>query len=663
MTLDLYRTRSETARLRLLRSFVCLFCLGALPAQGDDLLVSDRLQRLKGMKIQELLDVSVTSVSRRPQKYADAAAALFVISSEDIRRSGATRIPELLRMVPGIEVAQIDANKWAISSRGFNGRYASKLLVQLDGRTLYTPLYSGVYWDAQDTLLDDIERIEVIRGPGATLWGANAVNGIINIITRSAHDTEGGLLELAVGNEERASGAIRYGLPVGDGGALRVYAKGFDRDGSVTRSGEEGGDDWRGGQLGFRADLDLSAEDTLTLQGDYYDGDAGANLASRSGLISAEADISGGNLLGRWSRQQGMDSALALQIYYDQTRRTNWTLTEIRDTLDIDLKQDMNLAGRHLLVWGLGYRTTRDDLSTGPGSALRLDPSRRQDTILSGFIQDDLSLANGRLHLIVGTKLERNDYTQWELQPNIRLLWNMATDTNLWAAVSRAVRTSSRFESDSIIMAGPVVISGNPELTSERLTAYEVGLRARPRENLSIDLTAFVNQYDHLQTYKMVGRGLVLTYDNGGDGIGYGVELASNWDLTHAWRLKLAYSWLQMELNSDESASIASIDIYDSAPHHQLSLRSWVDIGSNWEFDTNLYFVDGVENFASDAYVRLDVRLGWRLAPDMELSLIGRNLSDDHHGELSNFRGGSVADGLVYTQVERSLLLQAKWFF
>ncbi|MFD2113845.1 TonB-dependent receptor plug domain-containing protein [Thiorhodococcus fuscus] len=663
MTLELFRTRPEAPGSRLLRSFVCLFCLGALPAQGDDLLVSDRLQRLKGMKIQELLDVSVTSVSRRPQKYADAAAALFVISSEDIRRSGATCIPELLRMVPGIEVAQIDANKWAISSRGFNGRYASKLLVQLDGRTLYTPLYSGVYWDAQDTLLDDIERIEVIRGPGATLWGANAVNGIINIITRSAHDTEGGLLNLAVGNEEHASGAIRYGLPLGDGKAVRVYAKGFDRDGSITRSGEEGADDWRGGQLGFRADLDLSSEDTLTLQGDYYNGDAGANLASGSGPTSAEADISGGNLLGRWSRQQGMDSTLALQIYYDQTRRANWTLTEIRDTLDIDLKQDLNLAGRHLLVWGLGYRMTRDDLSTDYGSALRFDPSRRQDTILSGFIQDDLSLANGRLHLIVGTKLEHNDYTQWELQPNIRVLWNMAADTNLWAAVSRAVRTSSRFESDSAIMTGPVVISGNPEMTSERLTAYEVGLRARPRENLSIDLTAFVNQYDHLQTYKMAGRGFVLTYDNGGDGIGYGVELASNWDLTRAWRLKLAYSWLQMELDSDDSASIASIDIYDSAPHHQLSLRSWVDLGPNLEFDTNLYFVDGLEHYDTDAYLRVDVRLGWRLAPDMELSLVGRNLGDDRHGELSNFHGGSGSSGLIYTQVERSLLLQAKWFF
>ncbi|NEX22855.1 TonB-dependent receptor [Thiorhodococcus mannitoliphagus] len=641
-------------------------CVAAASAWAEEAPHDQGVSLLKHMSIEELMNISVTSVSRRSQKYADATAALFVISREDIRRSGATNIPELLRMVPGLQVAQLDANKWAIAARGFNGRHASKLLVQMDGRTLYTPFYSGVYWDAQDVVLDDIERIEVIRGPGATLWGANAVNGIINIITRSSHDTEGGLAKLVVGTDERMLGALRYGHSLGEGKSFRISAKGFERDSSVTMTGEDAADDWRDGRLGFRADLDLSATDVLNLQGDGYWGNAGATVSRRGTTTETESNTSGGNLLARWTRQQGLDSGMELKAYYDQTRRSNWTLTEVRDIFDVDFQQYLTLAEKHLLVWGVGYRLTRDDISVTTGSALEIDPSQRNDSTWSFFIQDDFSPLSDNFHLIVGSKFEHNDYTGWEVMPTIRMLWNASPTTNVWAAVSRAVRITSRFNSDSYIDAGVIVVSGNPDLESERLTAYEVGLRMRPTERFSFDLTTFFNDYDQLQGYETSADGRLTVSQNVGRGEGYGIELASNWDVTSIWRLKLAYSWLRMELATDDpvsGTSILSLISDDSAPRNQVSLRSWLDLRSDLELDVNFYYVDELINFDTAAYPRLDIRLGWQVRPDLELSLVGKNLLDDTHPEFSKFGGNSEPEGLVYTQVERSLMLQAKWFF
>ncbi|MBK1716604.1 TonB-dependent receptor plug domain-containing protein [Thiocystis violacea] len=657
------RSPSSGARIPGLLLLTCLVA-ASTPSLADEILSTARLASLKGLDVQELLEVPVTSASRRPQRYADAAAALFVISREDIRRSGATSFPELLRMVPGVQVAQVDANKWAISARGFNSRYSSKLLVRMDGRTLYSPLYSGVYWDVQDALLDDIERIEVIRGPGATLWGANAVNGIINIISRSAHQTQGGLLALDVGKEEGLAGAIRHGGAMGEDGAVRLYAKGFERDASRTVTGEDAADDWRDGRVGFRSDLDLSESDSLTFQGDYYNANAGATITRGRVASETESDTSGGNLLARWTRQLGFDAGMEFKGYFDQTRRSSWTLDEIRDTLDLDFQQHFTLAERHLLVWGTGYRLTRDLLGTEAGAATTFDPERREDTTLSAFVQDDIALLDEALHLIVGTKLERNDYTGWELQPNLRLLWSTTPNTNLWAAVSRALRTSSRFESDVVIKAGRVLVSGNTELNSERLTAYELGLRTRPRANLSLDLSAFVNDYDHLVSYTQIGDSLNFTFDNEVFGTSHGLELASNWDVTRAWRLKLAYSWIHMDLQADAaSSSIASPSIGDSAPRHQVSLRSWFNPRPDLELDANIYYVDALEYYDTGAYLRLDLRLGWRLSADLELSLVGKNLLDESHPEFSKFSGNSEPEGLVYTQVERSLMLQAKWEF
>lgn len=636
----------------------------AATAASADVLVRDEVSELKTLGIQELLDVSVTSVSRRPQKYADAAAALFVISREDIRRSGAASIPELLRMVPGVQVARVDSNKWAISARGFNARYSSKLLVQMDGRTLYSPLYSGVYWDVQDTVLDDIERIEVIRGPGATLWGANAVNGIINIITRSAHDTENGLLTLGVGDEDRASGTIRYGRAVGDTAAFRVYAKGFERDASEATTGGDAADDWRNGQVGFRSDLDLSTTDSLTLQGDYYNGNAGAVITRSRLRRESESNTAGGNLLARWTRQEDLDSGMEIKAYFDQARRSNWTLSEVRDTIELDLQRHTTLAHNHLLVWGAGYRSVRDDIDSPLSAAVHFNPSQRIDETLSAFIQDDIALARDRLHLIIGSKLERNDYTGWEVQPNIRLLWSLTPKTNLWAAISRALRTTSRFESDVTINVGRATVSGNSELTSERLNAFELGLRTQPAGNLSLDLSLFFNDYDHLVTYQEDAATLNTTFANAASAQSHGIELASNWDITSGWRLKLSYSWLKMSLESAiGDGSIAYSAIGDSAPRHQFSVRSWFDLRPDLELDFNLYSADELVYYDTPAYLRLDVRLGWRPAAGVELSLTGSNLLDETHQEFSKFAGNSEPEGLVYTLVERSVQLQAKWSF
>ncbi len=645
-----------------------MFLLLAWTAVGQELSSTEDLSDLKGLSIQELLDVPVTSVSRRPQKYSDAAAALFVISHDDIRRSGATSIPELLRMVPGVQVAHIDANKWAISARGFNGRYANKLLVQLDGRTLYTPLYSGVYWDVQDTLLEDIERIEVIRGPGATLWGANAVNGIINIITRSTHDTEGGLMTLGVGNEEKLSAAIRFDTAVGNDASVRFYAKGFERDSGRYFTGEEAADEWRDQRMGFRSDMDISQADTLTLQGDVYAGEAGAGLAEGPVLRDAESTTSGSNLLARWTRRLSSDSGLELQLYYDHTRRSSGSLSEERDTYNLDFQHHFTLSDRHTLVWGAGYRLTRDDADSVTGGIFIFDPAQREDATISVFLQDDIAFADDALHLILGAKLERNDYTGWELQPNIRALWNLSAKTVLWAAVSRAVRTPSRVDSDAIITVGPVVVSGNPDMLSERLTAYEIGLRFRPLDNLFLDLATFYNDYDRLQTFELAGSSFAPPFhqvdDNQMKGRSRGLELTANWDISQVWRLKAAYSLFELDLELEDGSTDAfSTELWGRAPRHQLSLRSLLDLTLDLELDFNLYYVDEMPDTEIPSYLRLDLRLGWHPTPDLELNLIGRNLLDDSHPEFTEFSGNSPGQGLVSTQVERSLLVQAKWHF
>jgi iron complex outermembrane receptor protein len=471
------------------------------------------------MSVQDLMNIEVSSVSRREQKLSDAAAAVFVITREDIRRSGATSIPEVLRMAPGLEVAHIDANKWAISSRGFNSRFANKLLVLMDGRTVYTPLYSGVFWDVQDTMLEDIDRIEVIRGPGATLWGANAVNGVVNIITKSAEDTRGGLVVAGSGSEERGFGAVRYGGRIREDAFWRVYAKSFSRDGGVDASDRDGADDWDAFRGGFRLDWRPTGEDIFTFEGDAYKEDAGQTLRLPLlrqpflAFLDDSAGIEGTDLLAKWEHTFSSSSSIGIQLYYDRMKIEDILLTESRDTFDIELQHCFRTLERHEFIWGLGYRLYRDSVENTFQTAL--DPAGKDAHLFSVFLQDDISLIKEKLHLILGAKIEHNDYTGFEIQPNARLIWTPHVRHTLWAAVSRAVRTPSRTEEDGRLNIsvlppfapgnpspnpGIVSVFGNRDFLSEELIAYELGYRVHPVTELSFDLAVFYNDYDHLRT-------------------------------------------------------------------------------------------------------------------------------------------------------------------
>ena len=445
--------------------------------------------------LEALLNMEVTSASRKQQKIFTTASAIFVIRPEDIRRSGATNIPDLLRMVPGLEVAHIDANKWAISARGFNGRFANKLLVLIDGRTIYSQLFSGVYWDVQDVMLEDIERIEVIRGPGGTVWGANAVNGVINILTRAAKETQGGLLSVGGGNHERGFANVRYGARAGSKGHYRVFAKYFNRGPFELPSGQDANDQWQLGRVGFRGDWQLTPQDSLTLDASFYGGRAG--FAARLAVSfsppfeedhAGRTKLSGGYLLARWKRMVSKQSNLALQIYYDRADRHDFPLGEVRQTADFDFTHQAAWGQRHDLVWGLGYRLTTDRTHQHAFTAFL--PASHKLSIWSGFVQDEIALFSKRLRLTLGSKFEHNGFTGFEVQPSLRALWSFNPHHAVWGAVSRAVRTPSRVDRDLRFIlnifpspVGPptvITIFGDPVFRSEHLLAYELGYRLQP---------------------------------------------------------------------------------------------------------------------------------------------------------------------------------------
>jgi iron complex outermembrane receptor protein len=644
------------------------------------------------MSLEALMDIQVTSVSKRAESLSDAAAAVFVITAEDLRRSGVTTIPDALRMVPGVQVGRIDANKWAITARGFNGRFANKLLVLLDGRSVYTPLYSGVYWDVQDTLLEDVDRIEVIRGPGATLWGANAVNGVINIVTKPSRDTRGLLLSGGVGTEERGFAGARYGAAVGEAGSYRVFAKAFRRDGAVDANGDDTADDWRALRAGFRSDWAVSPRDGLTVQGDVYTGETGSTeqipvaVPPYTLIREPETESSGGNLLARWSRELSATSRFTFQAYVDHTRRDEPALVEeTRDTFDLDFQHAFAPASRHDVVWGLGYRVTRDD--TEPGLTGAADPSSRTDDLFSAFFQDDIALVADRLRLILGSKVEHNDYTDWEIQPTGRLVWTPHAQHTLWSSVSRAVRTPSRGEVDGSVdlwsvppnppqVPLPVLVAVQPEgeFESEEVVALEVGYRFSPADNLLLDLAGFYNLYDNLRDAGLGQPTLVpdpqgphlvqpVILDNTMDGKGYGVELAADWSPLEGWRLKAAYTYLKLDL---EGAEAEILDAGEGAffegniPRHAFSLRSQADLTDTVELDLWLRYVDdlpGIADPAVDDYLTLDARLGWRPTQALEVSLVGQNLLGPRHFEAVS-EGGA---GARASQVERGVYAKVTW--
>jgi len=644
---------------------------------------------LTELPIEDLMNIEITSVSKKQQKLSDAAAAVFVITQEDIRRSGATSIPEALRMAPGVEVARINANQWAITVRGFNSHFANKLLVLIDGRSVYSPLFSGVFWDVQDTLLEDIDRIEVIRGPGASLWGANAVNGVINIITKHARDTLGGLISAGGGTEERGFGEIRYGGKFGEETYYRAYAKYFDRSHSLDPSGDAAHDDWDALRGGFRLDRELSAHDSVTLQGDIYRGRSGETLtiaSIKSPFMRTFDDhirSQGGNVLGRWTHVVSKSSEIVVQMYYDRTERRESINGEKRNTLDIDLQHRWVLGERQEVVWGLGYRFTRDDIKNS--FAVSFHPDQRSNHLFSGFLQDDIVLFRDRLRLILGSKFEHNDFTGFEIQPTGRMLWTPWSRHFFWGAVSRAVHTPSRADEDLRVNAavippgmppnsGPlplyVRVFGNPELKSEELVAYELGYRFQTTKRLSFDIASFYNIYDHLRSAEP-GRPILegepssphllfpLTVSNRVKGKTYGVEVAADWRPLGWWHLQASYSYLVIKLDGGESLDPSATVDAGRSPRNQFHLLSSMNLPGGLEWDLNFRFVDELPEFNVKSYASLDVRLAWKPRPNVEWAIVGQNLLSRSHAE---FKGEAIMSSLP-AEVERGVYGKVTWRF
>ncbi len=669
--IDFARTMRLSWPCRSGLAFLCLLTLLPIPVTGADLFSED----LTSMSLEALMDIEVTSVSKKPQKRSEAAAAIFVISRDDLRRWGVTSMPDALRRVPGLQVARIDANKWAITARGFNSRFANKLLVLIDGRSVYTPLFAGVYWESHDVPLDDVERIEVIRGPGGTLWGANAVNGVINIITRQAGDTQGTLVTAGAGNEERGFGSVRHGGRLDNGVDYRVYAKHSSRDAGHSPAGAN--DDWELGQVGFRSDWDRGARDAFTLQGDYYEGKAGEQVNIATGPLNNppasfvdDTELSGGNLLFRWQRKVKENSSFTLQAYVDHVKRDETVLFEDRDIFDIEFQHHFSPAGNHDVVWGAGYRHTRDD--TRNNATFSLDPSARNVDLFNAFIQDEISLAQD-LRLTLGSKFEHNDFTGVEIQPNVRLSWLLAEQKTLWGAVSHAVRTPARGEHDVTLRllppptqdpGVPLYAVGNEQFESENLTAYELGYRANYGNNWSLDLTAFYNEYDELRTLdpaNMPPADILLPFDNRMEGETYGIEVSTEWQLRRGWNLRATYSYLDISLHLvDGSSDSASEGSENSSPQQQATVWSSFELGRGVEFDAALRYVDdiSVNGAEIDSYAELDLRLGWRPRTGIEISLTGQNLLNSQHTE---FMPDFIAT--QPTDVERSIHVKGVWEF
>jgi iron complex outermembrane recepter protein len=595
---------------------------------------------LRHLSIEQLTDLEITSVSRRPEPLSDAPAAVFVITSDEIRRSGAVTLAEALRLAPNLEVAQQDALNYAISARGFNSiDAANKLLVLIDGRSVYSPLHGGVFWDQQQVALENVERIEVISGPGGTLYGANAFNGVINVITKNAHETQGGLLDLKAGNVYR-NGVEQYGARFGANGAYRVYGMGFGYGHSDTSSGASAGDQWHGGQTGFRTDWQ-SGSDSLTMEGDFYRSE-GALLDTR---------LSGENVLGRWNHRFAGGSNLQVQSYYDNQKTSAVGISDAVTTLDLQAQDTMPL-GRSEVVWGGGYRVYLDSFSNTQ-NAFRLVPSHRTLGIGNLFAQDTIALF-GTLKLTLGLKLEDSSYTGAEVLPEIRLGWRVSDKTFLWAAVSRAVRTPSRIDRE---LLAPGALAPDLDFLSEEVTAYEIGYRGRPTPDTSLSVSFYYNIYGDLRSYDAYPfPGAQAQIGNGGSGTGYGMEAWGAWQALPWWRLSAGVNLLRKNITFHPGALVAASNAltvgYD--PGYQLSLRSSMNLSKTVELDFGVRAVDALPGIPIPAYVAGDARIGWHVTPSLELSLAGSDLSFRRHAE-------TVTPPTPIVEPRQSVYLGMRW--
>jgi iron complex outermembrane receptor protein len=583
---------------------------------GDDLSTSS----LKTLSIEDLMNLQVTSVSKRGESLSDAAAAIYVITREEILNSGARSLPDILRLAPNLQVAQITSSSFAITARGFNGPAASKLLVLIDGRTVYTPYHSGVSWDVQDVPPEDIERIEVISGPGATLWGANAVNGVINIITRKAGDTQNGSLRAGGGNLEQR-GSVQYGGQAGSAMDYRAYVDSFHYGDDLTATGANARDAWQKSQGGFRVDW-MPGGDLVTLQGDLYTG-------SEEQLQATDQGVSGHNLLTRWTHAFSEASSLQVQAYYDNTRTVipNVGADEL-NTYDLDLQHSFAWGNRQSIVWGGGVRTEDDNFAI-------FSPPQRTLDYSNAFLQDTISLSR-TLNLIVGAKYEHDAYTAGEPLPDARLSWKVSDSNLLWAAVSQAVRAPSRIDRDLFEEEGSVVLLRGGDFQDEKLTAYELGYRAQPTAKSSLSISTFYNVYSDLRSVQYSpGSALPIMFANGMSGDTDGVEVWGNYQMSEWWRMSAGGNWLHENLHFDPgSDSVGGIALAGDDPSYQLALRSTMTFAGAGLLYLDLRHIGALPSPASPGYTELNAHLSWAASRAVTLALTGSNLLHPHHLEF-----------------------------
>jgi iron complex outermembrane receptor protein len=621
--------------------------------------IADELDDALAMNVQQLMqvDIHVSSVSKRPQKLHQAASAIYVVTQEDIRRSGAVSIPEALRLVPGVLVSRVDQNQYAISIRGFNTEFTSqKLLVLIDGRSVYNPLFSGVFWTIQDTMLEDIDRIEVIRGPGAALWGSNAVAGVINIITKSSAETRGLLVSGGLGTEERGFGALRYGGRIGQNLNYRIYGKYRDRDDGKSSDGTDTFDDKQIHQAGFRSDWQATPDDIFTLQGDFYKNDTEVDVINHfvsfvpphNQRVQGTTEGRGRNVIGRWNRQLGNGSGFKLQAYYDNVHLENKEEPNDFDfdIADVEFQYDFLWGKGQKAAWGLNYRYVNFDILKTTAVDL---PSK--DTSQFGFFfHDEITIVPETWNLILGARLEHNEFSGFEIQPNLRTVWTPSLRHTLWASVSRAVRIPSLVEDELVMNSSPapnlitrVINDGRTE--AEELIALEVGYRVKPSETFSVDLTGYVHFYDDLIDNAVGTPGfeppnviVPINLQNGMEGEVFGTEISVEWKPIEPWTLSGSYTYYTVDLRRSTDAVIGRLIGVEEEPNHLFNVRSYLELPHNLEFDTLVYYQSDYPGRNIDAYTRLDLRLGWRPDPKVELSLVGQNILDPQHPEFNNER-------------------------
>jgi iron complex outermembrane receptor protein len=628
---------------------------------------------LRQLSLAELGNVEVTTTSKEPEQVWKTPAAIYVLTQEDIRRSGATSIPEVIRLVPGVEVARINSNVWSVGIRGFGSSFSKSVLVLIDGRSVYTPLFAGVDWEMQNVMLEDVERIEVIRGPGGTIWGSNAVNGVINIITKNAKDTRGTYASTSSGNLSQSESGARYGARHGNNLDYRAYAMGFGRMPEFHSDGHNY-DAWQLGQAGFRTDSSLTDRDRLTVQGDFYKGNIGQQVGIGSYSPPAQLnvdgteDVSGGNLLGRWRHELGDTSNLQVQAYYDRTYRLGPQVGEARNTFDIDILHHFVLQNRNAIIWGFGARWSPSDIiQTVP--TVNFSPHHQDDNIYSAFVQDQITIVQNKLWLTLGSKFEHNIFTGWENEPSGRVLWTPTSHQTVWAAVTRAVRTPSRIDEDlqltGFVSTPPpiyICVCDNAKFVSETLLGYEAGYRKLVSSRFYLDIAAFHNKYNDLTSYGDATISLTTTppplavlislpFANGIMGSTNGGEFSPEWKASRWIEVKASYSYVTMNLEDKPTRTKTSyVSSYEgSSPHNEVTAQLLFNLPRGFEFDPTYRYVGALPALSVHAYQTADARLGWHFTKRFDLSITGQNLFQPRHAE-----SGSVL-------IKRSAYAQITW--